>query len=222
MPRRVEYLGALGMYVPLATPPTTAAANAGQATFGITLQGERVIAVEVVVPGTATPNLQVSKVTPVAAPSGLVLNVGMVNAGNGFAHGSGVVAVDDTNTNLAFSIGTFVSHTSITYRVPWTRTVVPGDHNVSVRLTYDGRVTTWNGTISIAGALQNKLERALHQTSPHAPGAGVDRLVEHAARGRRRTGGARVCGGCGRAAPPPARPGARPLTAKSSAESPRG
>ena len=62
-----------------------------------------------------------------------------------------------------------MSHTSITYRVPWTRTVVPGDHNVSVRLTYDGRVTTWNGTISIAGALQNQLERALHQTEPHAP-----------------------------------------------------
>ena len=149
-------------------------ANAGQATFGITLQGERVIAVEVVVPGAATPNLQVSKVTPVAAPSGLVLDVGMVNAGNAFAHGSGVVAVDDTNTNFPFTIETFVSHTSITYRVPWTRTVVPGDHNVSVRLTYDGRVTTWNGTISIAGALQNQLERALHQTEPHAPGTVVD------------------------------------------------
>ena len=84
-----QYLGALGMYVPLATPTTTAVANAGQATFGITLQGERVIAVEVVVPGAATPNLQVSKVTPVAAPSGLVLDVGLVNAGNGFAHGFG-------------------------------------------------------------------------------------------------------------------------------------
>jgi hypothetical protein len=164
-----EYLGGLGMYVPLTTPSTTVAAGAGQATFGITLQGERIIAVEIIVPGTTKADLQVTRVTPVAAPSGLVLNVGLTNAGNAFAKGTGVIAVDDTNTNVPFTIGTFVSHTSITYRVPWTRSVVPGDHNVSVKLEYDGRVTTWNGTVSIAGALQHNLERALHETEPSAP-----------------------------------------------------
>ena len=164
-----QYLAGLGMYVPLQTPTTTAVAGAGQATFGITLQGERIIAVEVVVPGAAAPDLQVSGVEPVAAPTGVRLNLGLKNAGNAFARGSGVVAIDDTNTNVPFTIDTFVSHTSITYRVPWTRTVVPGDHNVSVRLTYNGRVTTWNGTVSIAGSLKNDLERALHESEPGAP-----------------------------------------------------
>ena len=60
--------------------------------------------------------------------------------------------------------------------MPWTRTVVPGDHHVSVRLTYDGRVTTWNGTVSIAGALKNQLERALHQSEPGAPAPPSKRL----------------------------------------------
>jgi hypothetical protein len=164
-----QYLGGLGMYVPLTSTSTTVAANAGQATFGITLQGERIIAVEVVVPGPSRPNLQVSSITPVAAPTGMVLDVALANAGNAFANGTGVIAVDDTNTNVPFTIGTFVSHTAINYRVPWTRTVVPGDHNVSVRLSYDGRVTTWNGTVSIGGALKSNLERALHQTEPNAP-----------------------------------------------------
>jgi hypothetical protein len=164
-----QYLGGLGMYVPLTSTSTTIVSAPGQATFGITLQGERIIAVEVVVPGAAKADLQVSGVTPVAAPSGLVLDVGLANTGNGFGHGTGVVTVDDTNTNVPFTIGTFVSHTSINYRVPWTPTVVPGTHNVSVRLSYDGRVTTWNGTVSIAGALKNNLERALHQTEPGAP-----------------------------------------------------
>lgn len=166
-----QYLGGLGMYVPLSSTTTTIASAPGQATFGITLQGERIIAVEVVVPGAARPDLQVTGVTPVAAPSGLVLDVGLANTGNAFAKGTGVVAVDDTNTNVAFTIGTFVSRTAISYRVPWTRTVVPGDHNVSVKLDYDGRVTTWNGTVSIAGNLKNNLERALHQTEPGAPTA---------------------------------------------------
>ena len=144
-----------------------------------------------------------TRVTPVAAPSGLVLNVGLANNGNAFAKGTGVIAVDDTNTNVPFTIGTFVSHTSITYRVPWTRTVVPGDHNVSVRLKYDGRVTTWNGTVSIAGALQHNLERALHETEPSAPTPPRRRALVEPARRRRarprpsRASGERCCSGAG-------------------------
>ena len=164
-----QYLGGLAMYVPLGAPTTTVASASNQATFGITLQGERIIAVEVVVPGAATPNLQVNGVQPTPSPTGLDLSVAMANEGSAFARGNGVLTVDDTNTNVPFAIDTFVSHTSIKYLVPWTRTVVPGDHHVSVRLTYDGRVSTWNGTVTIAGAVAAGLERALHQTVPGAP-----------------------------------------------------
>ena len=84
-------------------------------------------------------------------------------------HGSGVVTVRDTKLNFPFKINTFVSHTAIGYRVPWTETVVPGDHDVSVRLNYDGRVTTWNGTVSITGAVKSGLEHALHETHAASP-----------------------------------------------------
>ena len=156
-----EYLGAVGLWVPLESSSTTVPGGK-QAGFAVTLQGERVIAVEVVVPGPTAASLAVTGVKPVAAPDGLRLEVGIANKGNTFTKGSGVVTVADTNLNFPFQIDTFVSHTAITYRVPWTRTVVPGDHNVSVKLTYDGdRVTTWNGTVAIAGTLQRKLQRDL-------------------------------------------------------------
>ena len=136
----------------------------------MTLQGERVIAVEVVVPGPASPSLQVTGVQPVAGPDGLRLQLAIANNGNAFTKGSGVVTVADTNLDFPFKIDTFVSHTSINYRVPWTRSVVAGTHRVSVKLTYDGgRVTTWNGSIVIAGALQRKLQQTLHDNTPGVP-----------------------------------------------------
>ena len=82
------------------------------------------------------------------------------------------MTVADTKLDFPFKIDTFVSHTSIGFLVPWTRTVVPGAHQVSVRLTYDGgRVTTWNGTLAIAGELQRKLQKGLHDSAvtPHTP-----------------------------------------------------
>jgi hypothetical protein len=160
-----EYLGAVGLWVPLESSSTTLPGG-NRAGFAVTLQGERVIAVEVVVPGPTHASLAVSSVKPVAAPDGLRLMIGIANTGNTFTHGKGVVTVADTRLNFPFDIDTFISHTSISYRVPWTRTVVPGDHDVSVRLTYDGgRVTTWNGTVTIAGALQKQLQKSLAETT---------------------------------------------------------
>jgi hypothetical protein len=76
------------------------------------------------------------------------------------------VTVADTKLNYPFRIDTFVSHTAITLRVPWTRTVVPGSHDVSVKLTYaNGRVTTWNGNVAIAGTLQRQLSKTLRDNT---------------------------------------------------------
>ena len=169
-----EYLAAVGLWVPLASSTTTVPGGGG-AGFAVTLQGERVIAVEIIVPGPKRSSLVVTDVKPVAAPEGLRLQLGIANTGNAFTHGSGVVTVADTQLDFPFSIDTFVSHTSITYRVPWTRTVVPGVHQVSVKLTYDGhRITTWNGSIVIAGSLQRQLQKDLHDTKVGAPAPARD------------------------------------------------
>jgi|SRR4051812_26313217 hypothetical protein len=160
-----EYLGAIGLWVPLESSSTTVPGGT-QAGFAVTLQGERVIAVEVVVPGPTQASLAVTGVKPAAGPDGLRLQVGIANKGNTFTHGSGVVTVADTQLNYPFKIDTFVSHTAITYRVPWTRTVVPGNHDVSIKLTYDdGRVTTWNGTVAIGGSLQRQLTKDLRDNT---------------------------------------------------------
>jgi hypothetical protein len=165
-----EYLAGVGMWVPLASSTTTLPGGASNAGFAITLQGERVIAVEIVIPGPSRPSLVVTGVKPVVGPNGLRLQLGIANTGNAFTHGSGVVTVADTKLNFPFNIDTFVSHTAINYRVPWTRTVVPGEHKVSIKLTYDGhRVTTWNGSITIAGSLQRQLQQDLHDTKVGAP-----------------------------------------------------
>jgi hypothetical protein len=160
-----QYLGGIGMWVPLQAPTPTVAGG-DHAGFAVTLQGERVIAVTVIVPGPTQAKLEVKGVKPIAALDGLRLMVNIANTGNAFTHGTGVVTVGDTKLNFPFKIDTFVSHTTIGYRVPWTRTVVPGEHQVSVRLTYDGdRVSTWNGTIVIAGALQKQLQKSLRATT---------------------------------------------------------
>jgi len=158
-----QYLAGIGIWIPLATTPTTAPAG-DHAGFAITLQGERVIAVEVVVPGPTSAKLEVSGVKPVVASGGVGLQIAMANSGNALTHGSGVVTVQDTRLDYPFTINTFVSHTAIGYEVPWTKAVVPGDHPVSVRLSYDGRVTTWNGIVSVTGAVKSGLEHALRET----------------------------------------------------------
>ena len=165
-----QYLAGIGMWVPLAASPTTAPSG-NHAGFAITLQGERIIAAEIVVPGPASARLEVRGVRPVASSAGVDLQIAIANSGNALTRGSGVVTVRDTKLNHPFKINTFVSHTAIGFRVPWTETIVPGSHDVSVRLNYDGRVTTWNGTVSITGAVKSGLEHALHQTQPRAAAA---------------------------------------------------
>jgi MYXO-CTERM domain-containing protein len=163
-----EYLAGIGMWIPLAAPQTTAPSG-NHAGFSITLQGERVIAVEVVVPGPKSAKLEVDGVKPVVTSGAVGLQIAIANSGNALTRGSGVVTVEDTKLDYPFKINTFVSHTAIGYQVPWTKSIVAGDHAVSVRLTYDGRVTTWNGTVSVTGAVKAGLEHALRESTVGVP-----------------------------------------------------
>ena len=163
-----EYLAGVGMWIPLPAPPITPPGG-NHAGFAITLQGERVIAVEVVVPGPMSAKLEVQGVRPVVASGGVGLQIAMSNSGNALTRGSGVVTGEDTKLDYPFKINTFVSHTAIGYQVPWTKAIVAGDHAVSVRLTYDGRVTTWNGTVSVTGAVKAGLEHALRESKVGVP-----------------------------------------------------
>ncbi len=128
----------------------------------MTLQTQRVIAVEVDVPGPIAPNLVVHSVTPVVQADTLRLQFVVSNDGNAFAKGRGSLIVADTNTRRDFSINTFVSHTTIKLPIAWTKNVVPGVHEVTLRLQdQNGRVVTWTGTVDVSGALGASLQKTL-------------------------------------------------------------
>jgi hypothetical protein len=166
-----QYLAGLSVAVPL--PPDAAGKGArngpNSAGFSIALQPQRVVAVEIDVPGPRAPNLIVSGVEPKATGGGVDLGIHIANQGNAFAHGSGVMRVADTNTDLTFKINTFIPGTSIVYPAPWTKSVVPGLHHVEVDLSYEGgRRATWNGEVNLAGAAATQLENQLRNVTPRS------------------------------------------------------
>jgi hypothetical protein len=171
-----QYLAGISVAVPLSGQPDAPTLGAHAAGFSLALQAQRVIGVEVDVPGPMAPALTVSGARPGAGNNGLSVFVSVANRGNAFAHGRGVLTVGDTNTRATFTINTFVPGTNVDLAVPWSKTVVPGHHDVTVRLLYDGgRVTTWSGSFDIGSALQQQLEQQLHVASatPASKGSGL-------------------------------------------------
>jgi hypothetical protein len=164
-----QYLAGVSASVPLsATDNSTSQPKTDQAGFSLSVRFQRAIAVEIDVPGLRAPNLQVSGAAPKATSGGVDLGIHIANAGNAFAHGSGVVRIADTNTDASFTIDTFVPGTAIVYPMQWTKSVVPGSHHVEVDLTYEGgRRSTWSGTVVIAGDAQTRLENALRNVTVH-------------------------------------------------------
>jgi hypothetical protein len=169
-----QYLAGISASVPLPAPPPTDPGRANVADVSITLQGQRLIAVEVDVPGPRAAKLAVTGVRPVATPDGLGLILAMKNDGNAFAKGHGTVRVDTTGLQTGFDIDTFVSNTDIDYRVVWTDDVLVGTHPVAVRLDYDDRQVSWNGTVEIDASLQRQLEKEIAEMT--VPESGNDGL----------------------------------------------
>jgi LPXTG-motif cell wall-anchored protein len=160
-----QYLSGVSATVPVARSPKKNAKR-GDASFNMDLQLQRVVAVEVDVPGAWAPNLVVTSAEPKATVNGIELGIHMANQGNAFAHGQGVIRVADTKTDYTFPLKTFVSQSAIIYPMPWTKDVVPGLHTVQVDLTYEGgKRTTWNGTVNIAGQTQTDLENQLRHVT---------------------------------------------------------
>jgi hypothetical protein len=156
-----QYLAGISASVPV-DPSKKPKAKAGDAGFNLALEMQRVVAVEVDIPGAWAPSLVVTGADPKATPRGIALGVHIANQGNSFAHGTGVIRIASTKTDYSFKVDTFVSKTSIVYPMDWTKDVVPGVHNIQVDINYEGgRHTTWNGSVNIAGSLRQQLENGL-------------------------------------------------------------
>jgi hypothetical protein len=159
-----QYMAGVAAWVPLPARSKLPKAGPNQATFAIDMQVQRVIPIEIDVPGVWAAQLSVSSADAVPTAAGITLGVHMANTGNAFALGSGVIRVPDTGTDYSFKINTFLGGTSIVYPMPWVSTVPPGSHHVEVDLNYNnGRHLTWNGTIDETGAFTSGLQKQLNE-----------------------------------------------------------
>jgi len=173
-----EYVAGVNAYVPLTEHTTLANPGAKKAAIAIDTQIQRVIAVEITVPGPRAPQMAVTGADPEIAGNHIVIGVHMANAGNDFAHGSGVVRVADTNTDETFKILKFVPGTAVVFPAPWNDTVQPGRHHVEVDINYDGgRRLSWTGTITVSAAQAGNLEKGLAHVHISAKSGGIPWLL---------------------------------------------
>lgn len=190
-----QYLA--GMSASVARDATSATPEAGnsEAAFAIRLRSQRVIAVQIDVPGGKAPELVVTKARPVARSDMINLALSIENRGNAFAHGTGLVSAPATGFRKEFKIDTFVSHTAIEMTIPWTRNAKVGRHEVRAQLAYeDGRRANWSGVIEISEELRAKLDQQLLRES-----AETSKKSEPAAKALKIGGGAAavaVCSAC--------------------------
>jgi Bacterial protein of unknown function (DUF916) len=167
-----QHLAGLSIAVPKSDAPRAAKPGTNQAAFEVSLQAQRVIAVEVDIAGPRAPELVVSGARPVAHGDSIDIELAIENRGNAFARGRGVLAVPDTGLRSEFPIDTFVSRTSIKMLIPWTRSARSGDHKVEVVLNYDdGRRAKWSGVLSIDEALRAELDGQLPVAQENDRGA---------------------------------------------------
>jgi hypothetical protein len=173
-----QYLAGVSASIPVDENAKPEDAGPRGAAFAMAIRLQRVIAVQIELPGTWAPQLVVTGAEPMATPDGVALGVHMANKGNAFAKGSGVIRVASTETDFTFPVDTFVPGTAIVFSMPWTKTVEAGTHNVQVDLEYDdGRRVSWNGDIELAGSALTRLEDELRNITVPPKDEGIDPLV---------------------------------------------
>lgn len=142
-----------------AVPATTApgADPTDGAGVSVDVQTRRVVAVQVDLPGPATPELVIHGVTPAARPDGLYLQIELENAGTALTQGEGTITAAGDDFTQEFTIGTFVPATSIAYPIPWTPDSREGEHAVQVEVRYGDDVARWEGTVVFGEDLRDEL-----------------------------------------------------------------
>jgi hypothetical protein len=166
-----QYMAGISAWVPLSSRTKLPRPGQNQATFSLDLQIQRVVPIEIDVPGAWVPKLSVSSAEAIRTAAGITLGVHMANSGNAFALGSGVIRVPETKTDYTFKINTFLGGTSIVYPMTWTQSLPVGSQRVEVDLNYTGgRHLTWNGTIDVSSVFSSGLPKQLgelHTASKH-------------------------------------------------------
>jgi hypothetical protein len=169
--RTGEHLAGVAVYSPVTQASQTI--NQGNVSVQMIIQPQRVVGVQVNVPGEAVPAMAVSGARPVSTDAGIAIALTLANQGTAIAHGSGVLTVPSTGLRTQFPITAFVPGTGVDLQIPWTKSITAGQHDVAVQLFFDGnRTVNWSGTIDVSGTLLSKLQsdvatRSLAGTPAH-------------------------------------------------------
>ncbi len=123
----------------------------------IRVQTRRIVAVQVDLPGPAQPHLTISGVEPIVRPDGVYLAVDITNDGRGLTTGKGNIEVVEGSFKQDFAIDTFIPQTELAYPIKWRKAAPEGDYNASVKIRYDGRVATWEGSFRVGPEVEEGL-----------------------------------------------------------------
>jgi hypothetical protein len=158
-----DHVCGLAAWVPVAKPSPTANTGETEAAITVTMQPRRIIPITARVPGTATSLLTVTGVETAVTAQGLQLLIGIVNDGQLFARGDGVIEVDGPGVQgfeKAFPLGTTVPGTAMAYPVDWADHAENGTYAVEVRVRYDdgAKLAEWSGTFTVGEKEQGQIE----------------------------------------------------------------
>lgn len=150
-----DHLGGIAVWAPRQGGAGTA--REGMAP-GVDIETRQVIAVQVGVPGTVTRRLEVTDVRVIARPDGPHLEIGIDNSGGRLEKGAGRVHVDGEAVGGEFTVDTMVPGTQVAYAVAWPGADLSRPHDVRVRITYEGGVAEWDGSVAGDDTVRAALE----------------------------------------------------------------
>lgn len=142
---------------PSRDPGAPGAGGSGGAGVSVDVQARRVVAVQVNLPGKATPELVIDGVTAAARPDGLYLEIAIAHTGTALTKGTGVISLPDDDFEREFSIDTFVPDTSIAYPVKWSPDAPDGEHRAQVEVRYGDQAASWEGTVTVGEQVRDEL-----------------------------------------------------------------
>ncbi len=158
-----EHVGGLSVWEPSATTKFTTAAAANQAGTRILYVERRVLAVEVVTPGPAVPEIVISGVMATPRPDGMYLSIAIANTGTAATTGNGSLSLSDAAFSDKFSLDTMIPTAKTDYPVKWKRNPSEGTYPATVEIRYadDTKVATWSGNVTVGSAEAKKLGERL-------------------------------------------------------------
>lgn len=147
-----QHLGGISVSARAAGGATAASADSKNVAVDVTMQSQRVLGVEVDVPGTLAPRLGVTSASVVGGPGDRRVVVKVTNVGNTLVRATGSLDVAALGIRRDVVVRTFVPGTSVDVDAPWPDSAGHRSYVTNLALDYAGTRLDWSGAIGGAGA----------------------------------------------------------------------